>query len=189
MRRVVLIACAALLFLPVYLKSRTNQEISGRTAFRALSSGRVTVKVSGDVLHPGIYEVPVNSLAVSVINMAEPSCSLKQYKAGSAAARPLSNGSAVKFSVLPDGSSLLAVNQMTVPERLVLGIPLDISTMSEADFGRLPGIGASLAGRIAVFRQNNGGILHVEDLAAIEGIGEKKYKVLRAYFQPPLNTE
>jgi competence protein ComEA len=71
---------------------------------------------------------------------------------------------------------------MPVPERMVLGIPLDISVMSEADFDRLPGIGPALARRIVEYRQNNGGILRVEDLAAVQGIGEKKFNKLRAYF-------
>lgn len=185
MRRVVMIACAALLFLPVTMKSRKNQDIPALTAFHALSSGRLLIKVCGDVRHPGIYEVSANSLAESAIKLAEPLRPLKQYKIDTAAARPLLDGSAVKLSLLPDGSPMLTVEQMTVPERLVLGIPLNISTMSEADFDRLPGIGPALARRIIAYRQNNGGILRADDLAAIDGIGEKKYKMIHPYFQHP----
>ena len=184
MRRVVMIVCAALLFVPVIMKSRTRQDIPAHTAFRALSSGRVSVKVSGDVLHPGIYTVPANSLAISVINMAEPLHPLKQLMIDPAA-RPLLNGSAVTLAVQPDGSHLLTADQLTAPERLVLGIPLDIAAMSEADFDRLPGIGPALARRIIEYRQNNDGILRVGDLIAIEGIGEKKYNKIRTYFQHP----
>jgi competence protein ComEA len=184
MRRVVMIVCAALLLLSLAMKNRKSQDIPVHTVFRALSSGRVSVKVSGDVHHPGIYEVPANSLATGVINLAEPLRPLEQRMIGPAA-RPLLNGSAVKLVVQPDGSPLLKVDQMTVPERLVLRIPLDIATMSEADFDRLPGIGPALAKRIIEYRQNNGGILHVDDLTAIEGIGEKKYKTIRSYFQHP----
>ncbi|MEI7817041.1 MAG: helix-hairpin-helix domain-containing protein, partial [Desulfuromonadales bacterium] len=77
---------------------------------------------------------------------------------------------------------LMTLEQMTVSERLVLNIPLDISSMSEIDFDRLPGIGPSLANRIIMHRQNNGGILRLEDLVSIEGIGEKKYKNIKKYF-------
>jgi competence protein ComEA len=184
MWRVVLIVCAALLLLSVSMKNRTRQDIPAHAVFRALSSGRVTVKVSGAVLHPGIYTVPANSLAASVINMAEPLHPLKQVIIDPAAG-PLLNGSAVTLAVQPDGSLLLTMGQMTVSERLVLGIPLDIATMSEADFDRLPGIGPALAKRIIEYRQNNGGILRIGDLTAIEGIGEKKYKMIRHYFQHP----
>lgn len=187
MRRVVMIVCAALLLVPVTMKNRMSQDIPAHTVLSALSSGRVSVKVSGDVLHPGIFEVPANSMAISVINMAVPLRPLKQLMIDPAGS-PLLNGSAVTLALQPDGSDLLKVGQMTVSERLVLGIPLDIATMSEADFDRLPGIGPALARRISEYRQNNGGILRVSDLRAVEGIGEKKYKTISALFQHPKNT-
>ena len=189
MQRVVMVVCAALLIVPVTMKSRKSQVIPAHTAFRALSSGRLLVKVSGNVLHPGIYEVPANSLAVSVINMAVPLRPLKQFAVAASAARPLSNGTAVELMEQPDKSILLTTAQMTVPERIVMGIPLDIATMSEADFIRLPGIGPALAKRIAEQRQKNGGILRVEDLVSVEGLGEKRYEKIRIYFQHPLNTQ
>lgn len=185
MRRVVMVVCAALLFVPVIMKSRTTRDVPVRTAFRVLSSGRVLVKISGEVLHSGIYEVPAKSLAYSVINMAVPLRPLKQYRVDPSAARPLLNGSTVTLTLLRDGSLMLTADQMTVPERMVLGIPLDISIMNEADFDRLPGIGPALSRRITAYRQNNGGILSVSDLAAVEGIGDKRYKILRGYFQVP----
>lgn len=185
MRRIVMVACAALMFIPVIMKSRTGQDSSGRAAFRVLSSGRVTIKIDGDVLHPGIYEVAANYLAASVINMAKPLRPLKQCRTDAASARPLRNGYTVRLELLADGTEQLTVAGMTVPERMVLGIPLDISTMDEADFDRLPGIGPALARRMIEFRQKNGGILRVEDLSSIEGIGEKKYRMIRAYFQQP----
>lgn len=188
MRRAVMIACAALLFLPVVMKSRTSQDITDRAAFRPLSSGKISVKMSGDVLHPGIYGVTANTLAESVINMAVPLHPLKKCTIDPAA-RPMLNGSAVKLAVQPDGSFLLTMDQMTVSERLVLGIPLDITTMSEADFDRLPGIGPALAKRIIEYRQNNGGMLRVEELNAVEGIGDKRYNKLRGYFQGAVNKQ
>ncbi len=188
MRRVVMVVIAALLFVPLYLKSRPSQDIPARPAFRALSSERVAVKVSGDVRHPGIYKVSVNALAENVINMAEPVRALNHNKSDAAAAGPLQNGSAVRLTFKKDGAHLVTVNQMTVPERLVLGIPLDIAVMNEVDFDRLPGIGPALARRIIEYRQKNGGILRVADLASVYGIGVKKYIALCSYFQHPVNT-
>ena len=183
-----MVICAALLFVPVVMKNRTSQDIPARTVFRVLSSGRMMVKVSGDVTHPGVYEVPANSLAGSVIKMAIPVRPLKQ-PLNDPSARPLLNGSAVTLAIKSDGLFLLTTAHMTVPERLVLGIPLDISTMSEADFDRLSGIGPVLARRIVERRQKNGGILRVDDLKTIEGIGESKYRMIMVYFQHPLITK
>lgn len=181
MRRIVIVACAALLFVPVYMKSRTSQEIPVCKAFRALSSSRVSVKIGGDVLHPGIYEVPANTMTDSVIVLAKIRGSRIRYKDGFID-RPLQHGSSISVTSQVDGSYLAAVGRMTVSERMVLKIPLDIATMSESEFDRLPGIGPALAKRIVVYRQNNGGILRVEDLAAVDGIGERKFKMLRGYF-------
>ncbi|MBW4055762.1 MAG: helix-hairpin-helix domain-containing protein [Proteobacteria bacterium] len=185
MRRVVVIMCAALLFVPLSIKNRMSQDIPAPAVFRVLSSGSITVKISGEVLHSGIYEVPANSLAKNVINMAVPLRPLEQFTVSSSAVTPLHNGSAVKLVVQSDGTSLLTAGRMTVAEQMVLGIPLDISSMSDADFDRLPGIGPVLAGRIVAYRQNNGGILHVNDLLGIKGIGKMKYQKLRTYFQRP----
>jgi competence protein ComEA len=177
-----MIVCAALLFVPVVMKSRTSQVIPARAAFCALSSGSIIVKVSGDVLHQGIYTMPANSLALDVIKMAVPLRPFELHKIDFAATRPLTTGSVVTISALPNGAQTATLSQMSVPERIALRIPLDIGSMSEADFDRLPGIGPALAKRIVEYRQNNGGVFRVEDLLEVEGIGEKKYKKIRTFF-------
>jgi len=180
MRRVVMVVCAALLVVPLYINSRTGQNVSARPAFLMLSSGRMLIKVSGDVRYPGVYEVPVNELAATVIKMAIPVKPLELEMLPV----PLQNGQAVTVSLHANDSTRITVGLMTVPERMVLGIPLDIASMNEADFDRLPGIGPALAKRIVTFRQLNGGNLQFNDLAAIEGIGEKKLNLIRKFFQP-----
>ena len=182
MRRVVMIVCAALVLLPLYINSRPSQNLSARPAFRVLSSGRMMIKVSGDVHHPGVYEVPANTMAVTATNMAQPLRPLGRLENETITAPPLQNGQTVTLAIQSDGTHKITFDRMTVPERMVLGIPLDISTMSEADFVRLPGIGPALAKRIVIHRQLNGGVLRVNDLGAIEGIGEKKLAMLRKFF-------
>jgi competence protein ComEA len=63
-----------------------------------------------------------------------------------------------------------------------MGIPLDITTISEADLDKVPGIGPALARRIVQYRQNNGGRMSVKDLLSVDGIGEKKSAALRKFF-------
>ena len=185
MRRVVIVVCAALLCVPVYMKSRTNQVVPDRAAFHALSSNRISVKVSGNVIHPGIYDITANELAVSAIKMAELVHPLKQFTIEPGNNDPLHNGSTVTLTEQVDGSHLVTMGQMTVPERMIMGIPLDITTMNEADFDRLPGIGPALAARIIEYRQKNGGILRVKNLIAVNGIGEKKFSLIKKYFNTP----
>lgn len=181
MQRVAILMCAALLLLPALIKSRKSQLHPALTAFSILSGSRVTVKISGDVAHPGIYQVSANKMAESVIIMAVPEHPLKRLTANPPDVR-LHNGSAFKLTRQPDGSHLLTSDIMTASERLTLGVPLDISTMNEADFDRLPGIGPALAKRITQYRQNNGGSIHLKDLQHIEGIGRKKFEQILVYF-------
>lgn len=177
MRRVVIVACAALLLISIYMKSRTSQDVPVSTAFCALSSGMVRVKIFGDVQHPGIYVVPANSLTSTAIKMAQPMRPLKQNDFDIIAAR-LQDGMSLKLELHDDGSNVVKSYQMTVPELLTLKIPLDIKAMTESDFDYLPGIGPALAKRIVEYRQKNGGVLRVEDLRSVDGIGEKKFKIL-----------
>lgn len=183
MRRLALVACAVLLTVPVVLKSRTGQNSSGHAAFRMMSSGRVAVKVAGNVRHPGVYMVSAKKMAEDAINMAEPLCRLRVEGAGGVAGVVARNGAAFVVESTADDSCNIHAERMTVPECLVLGIPLDISIMTESDFDRLPGVGPALARKIVEYRQKNGGKMRVEELQAVSGIGEKKYEALKKYFQ------
>lgn len=187
MRRVVLVVCAALLFIPLYVKSRPSQNISARPAFHVLSSGRILIQVSGEVRYPGIYGVSANIVADTAIKMAQPLRPQGPERAGHGTATPLWDGAAVNLTSQADGMPRIRVGLMTVAECIVLGIPLDLSQMNEADFDRLPGIGPALAKRIVEYRQKNGGILRISDLDLIDGIGEKKLEAIRKYVQLPVN--
>jgi hypothetical protein len=116
--------------------------------------------------------------------MAQPLKPLGRVENEAGFTLPLHNGPAVTLATRSDGTHHITLYRMTVPERIVLGIPLDLATMSEADFVRLPGIGPTLAKRIIEHRRLNGGTLLINDLEAIEGIGEKKLVLLRKIIQP-----
>jgi len=182
MQRLIIIILAVIVTLPVILKSRVSEIISAPTAFSVISSSKVVVRVSGDVRHAGIYKAGANTLAMDVINMAEPVGPAKFSETDKTVTRTVVNGSDIRLKVMPDGTGVIAVGAISSAERIVLGIPLDINAMSEADFDRLPGIGPVMAAKIIRYRQNNGGKMRVEDLLAIEGIGEMKYQKLNKYF-------
>jgi competence protein ComEA len=58
---------------------------------------------------------------------------------------------------------------------------MDINRASAEDFQKLPGIGPKLAQQIVAYRQKHGPFRRVEDLMAIQGMGIKKWKAIRAY--------
>ena len=56
---------------------------------------------------------------------------------------------------------------------------LNLNTATVKDLETLPGVGPVLAKRIVEFREKKGGFKRVEELLAIPGISERKWKVIR----------
>jgi competence protein ComEA len=182
-QRVIIIVLALMVSLPFVLKSRKSGISKSRpAAFSVSTSCKVMVRVRGDVRHAGIYEVGANTLTQSVINMAEINGSLKSLAPSESVARTVVNGADLNLKMQKDGTGILSVGTIPAGERIVMGIPLDINFMDEADFRRLPGIGPVMARRIIEYRQKNGDKMKVEELIAVEGIGEMRYQKLSKYF-------
>jgi competence protein ComEA len=59
---------------------------------------------------------------------------------------------------------------------------LNVNTATRAELEKLPGVGPVLANRIIEFRQKKGGFKRIEELLAVPGISEKKWKALREYW-------
>lgn len=60
----------------------------------------------------------------------------------------------------------------------ILLLILDLNTATPAQLETLPGVGPVLAGRIVEFRKKKGGFRKIEELLAVPGISEKKWKAL-----------
>jgi competence protein ComEA len=64
-------------------------------------------------------------------------------------------------------------------------LALNLNTATPKQLEALPGIGPVLANRIVEFREKKGGYKRIEELLAIPGVSEKKWKVLRQYLTVP----
>ena len=95
---------------------------------------------------------------------------------------PVKNGESLQLLVRSNGSGLVTRGTIPAAERLVMGIPLDIYAVNEADLEKISGIGPELARRIVLYRQENGGGVKVHELLLVEGVGEKKFYSLRKFF-------
>lgn len=164
------------------MKSRQSGSVSAPAAFSVASSARGYVRVSGDVRHPGIYPITANAVTGGVILLAEPCKTMKGYVPAGAEEASLGNGGDIRIVIGEDGMARISCGSMPTAQRLVLGLPLDINSMDETDFDRIPGIGPVLARRIVQYRHKNDGFMGGKDLIYIEGIGEKKYEHLKKYF-------
>jgi len=180
--RIIIVALALAVAAPVVLKSRPSEFATAPAAFSVPTSAKGYVRISGDVRHPGIYSYTANMVTTSAINLAMPLGVPTAYLPVGSGGDPLKSGADIRVEFKGDGSATIITGSMPTAQRLVLGIPLDINAMNEADFDRVPGIGPVLAGRIVTYRQNNGGLMAVRELCLIEGIGKKKYLRLSKFF-------
>jgi competence protein ComEA len=58
---------------------------------------------------------------------------------------------------------------------------VNINTATAEQLALLPGVGPALAGRIIAFREANGPFEKVDELTAVQGIGDKSIEKLRPY--------
>ena len=64
-------------------------------------------------------------------------------------------------------------------------LALNLNTATPKQLEELPGVGPVLAKRIVDFREKKGGYKRIEELLAVPGISERKFKVLREYLVVP----
>jgi len=68
---------------------------------------------------------------------------------------------------------------VSVPDDPGLDVRLDLNSATPADLETLPGVGASLAGRIDAYRSTHGPFRSVDELGHVPGFGEKLITALR----------
>ncbi len=61
------------------------------------------------------------------------------------------------------------------------GAKLDLNQATVEELMTLPGIGEVLAGRIVAYREAHGSFSSIDELAQVEGIGEKRIDAIRDY--------
>lgn len=61
----------------------------------------------------------------------------------------------------------------------ILLLIINLNTATAKELETLPGIGPALARRIVAFREKRQGFKRIEELLAIPGISERKWKAIR----------
>ena len=135
------------------------------------------IHVAGEVLRPGVYELPFGSIVKDAIDAAGGySGEANQDRINLAAS--LEDGQQVYVPEVSD-SLPLSSNPVDSSEQI------SINTASAPALERLPGIGPVLAQRIVEYRELNGPYQRLEDLLEVEGIGPAKLESLQDYIQVP----
>ena len=164
-------------------KGRGLPPTSGSFAAFSLagSNGGIRVKVTGIKGKSGVYSLPEGAVVGSVINMTPQGVSGISFDCPYSA-HILKDGQWVDFETIGTNQTKISLKMMSVEERMLLGIPLDPSDITEGDWERLPGIGPALARRIVLNRQSNGGFRSVRDLERVLGIGKATVDKVKRYF-------
>lgn len=173
-------------FLPALAKKAKQEQKQEKT---------IRVYVSGAVLEPGLYDIPMGSRAEVAISaaggMTEAADSTRVNLA-----RKLKDGNQVNVPALKgSGKSSLPKqfakatqsagkksSRQTVRDVATSGAKVKINSASVSELQTLPGIGPALAQRMVETR-NQGRFSSVEDLRRVPGIGKAKLERLRAYVE------
>ena len=152
----------------------------------------VFVQVAGEVVRPGVYEVPADARVFQVLQEAGGTTPEADRDAVPLAAPVVDGGRIYVPAKAADGSAAAhgsissgagAAPEVTAPQVSATAAPgtkkvsLNVATAAELD--SLPGVGPSTAGRIIAYRETHGGFTSVEQLEEVPGIGPATMQKLR----------
>lgn len=181
-RLLVLWSLAALASLVLIMKGRgLSPTRVASPAFSHAGPDVIRVKITGVQNKAGVYYLPHGSVLGSVINMAPHGVNIESAKLADST-RQLKDGEWVIFNITGVEPTRISTKMMSAAEKMLLGVPLDPSSLTESDWERLPGIGPALARRIVLDRQCNGGFRSARDLERIPGIGRITVDKIEQYF-------
>jgi competence protein ComEA len=130
----------------------------------------LVIDVTGEVVSPGVYELPAGSRVIDAIKAA----------GGAKAKAALSDLNLAR--VIKDGEQIYVDLIYTAGARSRAGVkasaprgPININRATASDLDSLDGIGPVIAKRIIAFRTTNGPFTAVEDLLKVSGIGDAKF--------------
>ncbi|MBX5469064.1 MAG: helix-hairpin-helix domain-containing protein [Thermoleophilaceae bacterium] len=136
------------------------------------------VAVAGAVRQPGLYRVPAGARVAVAVARAGGLLRRADLTGVNLAAR-LRDGQQVvvpERGVGPAGTPAAGATGVGAAGG---GAPVSLSTATAEQLDALDGIGPALAQRILEYRAQHGGFRSVDELAQVEGIGEKRLAALR----------
>ena len=130
----------------------------------------LVIDVTGEVVAPGVYELPAGSRVIDAIRAAG-GAKAKAALSELNLARVIKDGEQIYVDLIyTAGSRARAGSKASVPRG-----PININRATASDLDSLDGIGPVIAKRIIAFRTANGPFTAVEDLLKVSGIGDAKF--------------
>ncbi len=158
---------------------------ASREEKRRLDSRTMKVYISGAVLMPGIYDIPMGSRAYNAVEAAGGMTNdadadrvnlAKKLKDGDHVNVPFMKQGRAKGSITSKASNPLQAALVTDSSK---NSSVNINTASQSELDSLPGIGPAMAKRIIAEREK-APFTSVDDLLRVKGIGKAKLGKLRS---------
>mgnify|MGYP001049661741 CR=1 FL=1 len=141
------------------------------------------VQISGEIIHPGIYEIPPYSRLETLVQIAGGLTEGADVNRVNLALL-LDDGDYVfipeENQDIPDIARNAPINSLISSEN-TFSYPININTATQEEFESLPGIGPTKAADIIEYRQKIGAFSSIEELVDIHGIGPVTLENLREY--------
>lgn len=140
----------------------------------------LSVHVVGEVVSPGLYEVPEGSRVKDVIDAAGGMTADAQQGSVNLA-RALADGEQIVVASKNDSSASAAGGGSTVVSSAggASSTIVNINTADAAALTSLSGIGEATAQKIIADREKNGPFKTKKDITRVSGIGDKKYEAIK----------
>ena len=128
------------------------------------------IDVTGEVVSPGVYELPAGSRVIDAIRAAG-GAKAKAALSELNLARVIKDGEQIYVDpIYTAGSRTRAGSKAAAPRG-----PININRASASDLDSLDGIGPVIAKRIIAYRTTNGPFTAPEDLLKVSDIGDAKF--------------
>jgi competence protein ComEA len=137
----------------------------------------IQVYVSGAVVHPDVYVLPVDSTVNTALEAAggpTEEADLEHLNL----AHHLKDGEHVYVPRVGEASSPTPHDEGDESE-VPVAFPVNINTASQAELETLPGIGPVLAQRIIDYRENDATFSSIEDIQNVPGIGPATFEDIK----------
>jgi competence protein ComEA len=156
---------------PVRVGGGTGTEARGSAA----KAASLYVHVAGAVRRPGVYRLRHGMRVAAAVERAGGPLPAADLNAINLAAE-LQDGQQVVVVARVEGAATGAGG--------VDGGPVSLGSATVEQLDELDGIGPTLAERIVEYRQQQGGFSSLDQLAEVEGIGEKRLEALKQALTP-----
>ncbi len=157
-------------------------------------SVKICVYISGAVKNPGLHYIPLGSRGKDAVILAGGFLA-NANKDKVNLAKKLKDGNHLNIPFLREAREKRSKEKKSDPRQssggtynaaqtreLMLNRKININTGTQKELEKLPGIGPALAERIIKYRGKTP-FSQIEDMQKVIGIGEKKFKQLRAYLE------